>query len=108
MPVTVDLKRNGVRFMAGTVTLDATNPTPVDLSEYMSTVLCGVASISGSSAPADDPNLVTQQCAAGVLNIYAWKHVDTGTDPSLVASTDGTRVVDWFALGIDVPRKGPN
>ena len=106
--VTVDLRKDGNRFMAGTVTLDASNPTPVDLSAYMSRLNCGVAQVSGTGAPGDDPNLVTTNvtAASALLDIYAWKHIDTVSDPTLVASTDNARVVDWFALGVALPRKG--
>ena len=104
--ILVDYRNKGFRFMGGTVTLDGANPTPVDLSAYMSSMLAGVTNMSGSVAPGDDPSLITQQvAAASVLNVYAWKNT-SGTDPTLVASTDNARLVDWVAIGIEIPRKG--
>ena len=104
--ITANMRVDGLVFMGGTVVLDGGNPTDIDLSAYMSSLLAGVTSMSGSVAPGDDPSLITQQCAAAsVLNIYAWKNT-TGTDPTLVASTDSARVIDWFAVGVALPRKG--
>ena len=104
--ITADLRQGGLRFMGGTVTLDGANPTPVDLSAYMSSLLVGVTQMSGSVAPGDDPNLITQQvAAASVLNVYAWKNT-SGTDPTQIASTDNARLVDWFAIGLSLIRKG--
>lgn len=96
----------GYRLMAGTVVLDGSNPTPVDLSAYMSSVTFGICQMDGSVAPGDDPSYITSNAAAAsVLNVYAWKNT-SGTDPTLVASTDNARLVDWFAIGPTIPRKG--
>ena len=104
--ITSDFRVGGLRFMGGTVTLDGSNPTPVDLSTYCSSLLVGITNMSGSSAPGDDPSLITQEvAAASVLNVYAWKNT-SGTDPTLLASTDNARVVDWFAIGVARTRKG--
>ena len=104
--ITLDYRNQGIRFMGGTVTLDGANPTPIDLSSYVSSVLAAVTNMSGSVAPGDDPSLITQQvAAASVINVYAWKNT-SGTDPTLVASTDNARLIDWLAVGIALPRKG--
>ncbi len=103
--ITADMRIDGLRIMGGTVVLDGGNPTDIDLAAYMSSILAGVTNMSGSVAPGDDPSLITQTSSTTVLNIYAWKNT-TGTDPTLVASTDNARVVDWLAIGIDRVRKG--
>jgi hypothetical protein len=88
----------GYRFVGGQVTLDGSNPTPVDLSRYMSQCLGGVVSISGTATPGDDPNSVTCNPSGTTLNVYAWKNT-SGTDPTMVASTDNARVIDFIAYG---------
>ena len=104
--ITMNVRTEGYRLMAGTVVLDGSNPTPVDLSLYMASVAFGIANMDGSVAPGDDPDYVTSNAAAAaILNVYAWKNTG-GTDPSLVASTDNARLIDWFAAGPELPRKG--
>ena len=53
----------------------------------------------GSTTPADDPSAVTSAVSGTTLNVYAWKNTG-GTDPTLVASTDNARLVNWTAWGI--------
>ena len=89
---------NGLRLMVGTVVLDGGNPTPVTLTTYMSSVLFGMATMDGSAATGDDPNYVTSNVSATTLNIYAWKNT-SGTDPTMIASTDNARLIDWLAIG---------
>ena len=86
------------RLMVGTVVLDGGNPTPVTLTNYFEALLFGMATMDGSVAPGDDPNYVTSNVAAKVINVYAWKNT-TGTDPTQIASTDNARLIDWFAVG---------
>lgn len=88
----------GVRLVWGQVTLDGGNPTPIDLAPYMSVCLGGAVSIQGSTAPGDDPSLVTCAASGDDLNVYAWKNTG-GTDPTLVASTDNARIVNFIAWG---------
>ena len=64
---------SGLRFVWGTVTLDGSNPTPVDLSNYLSAVHVGVATIEGTAATGADPNQVTTAVSTTTLNVYAWK-----------------------------------
>lgn len=92
----------GRRLIAGQVTLDGANPTPIALASYLRQVTGGVVSIQGSATPGDDPVAVT--CLPNVttistLDVYAWKNT-TGTDPTLVASTDNARIIDFIAWGI--------
>lgn len=96
--ITADtLLGSGLRLVVGTVTLDGGNPTPVDLSGYLEAVSAGVASLEGASAPGDDPVLVTSAVSTTTLNVYAWLH--NGTDPTLSASSDNSRLVNWMAVG---------
>lgn len=88
----------GVRVVTGVVTLDGSNPTPVALASYMATCLGGVVSIQGSATPGDDPNSVTCAASGSTLNVYAWKNT-SGTDPTMVASTDNARLVNFVAWG---------
>lgn len=87
-----------LRFDAGEVTLDGSNPTPV--TTRLTTVLGGVATIKSTSALGDDPSQITVGFTGSdaTLNIYAWKNTG-GTDPTLIASTDNTFVIEWVAWG---------
>ena len=83
--------------LIGTVTLDGGNPTPIDLSAYVTALDGAVVSLEGTATPGDDPVQVTSAISGTTLNVYAWKH--DGTDPTLVASTNNARLVNFFALG---------
>lgn len=98
--ITFDTGRTirGVRMIGGTVQLDGSNPTPVALASYLRQVKGGVASLEGSTALGDDPGAVTSAVSGTTLNVYAWKNTG-GTDPTLVASTDNARLVNWLAWG---------
>lgn len=85
-------------IVSGTVTLDGSNPTPIALSAYFSAVLGAVVSMDGSVAPGDDPSLITHAISGTTVNVYAWKNT-SGTDPTLVASTDNARLVHFIAIG---------
>lgn len=89
---------SGLRMVYGTVTLDGSNPTNVDLSAYLSGAMFALAAMDGTGAPGDDPNYVTQNVSGTTLNIYAWKNTNS-TDPTYVASTDSSRVIGFFAVG---------
>lgn len=100
--ITADtLLGSGLRLVVGTVTLDGSNATPVDLSGYMEAVLTGVATIEGSGATAADPNQVTCAVSGQTLNIYAWKVTTGGAggDPTEVASGNSSRLVNFMAVG---------
>ena len=103
-----DVRVQGIRLLFGTVSLDGSNPTPIDLSPYVSSVLSGVATIQGSTATGADPNQVSCVVNGATLDIYAWKVTTGGAsgNPTEVASTDSARLIHFFAVGIDLPRKG--
>lgn len=88
----------------GTVTLDGSNPTPIDLSAYVTAIDGAVVSIAGTATPGDDPAQVTSAVSGTSVNVYAWKN--DGTDPTLVASTDNARLVNFFAIGTRKPGVG--
>ena len=86
--------------MWGNVQLDGSNPTPVNLSAYLSAIEGGTVSMDGTGTPGDDPVALTNVNTGANLNVYAWKH--DGTDPTLVASTDNARIVNWIAIGMTI------
>lgn len=88
----------GKRIVWGTVQLDGSNPTPVDLSAYMSAVERATLSHETTSAPGDDPITFTPGYSSATLNVYAWKYT-SGADPTLVASTNNTNSVAFIAIG---------
>ena len=92
---------NGLRMMTGTVVLDGGNPTPITLTNYLSSVLFGMVTMDGSAATGADPNYVTSNVSGTTLNVYAWKVTTGGAagNPTMIASTDNARLVDWFAIG---------
>ena len=97
----VRFDRHGLRLICGTLTLDGVNPSPIELSGYLSAVDMAVVSMDGSVAPGDDPTSVTSSVSGTAVNVYAWKHTTGGAagNPTVVASTNNTRLVSWFALG---------
>jgi len=88
----------GFRFVAGEVTLDGGNPTPVDLGDYMRECLGGVVTLKATATPGDDPVSFSVGVSGDTLNVYAYKH--DGTDPTLVASTNNAAVVSFIAWGL--------
>ena len=98
---------NGLRLLTGTVVLDGGNPTPVTLTNYFASLSFGLATMDGSVAPGADPNYVTYNVSGTTLNVYAWKVTTGGAagNPTLIASTDNARIVDWFAIGPSARQK---
>ena len=90
-----------LHFVWGTVTLDGSNATPIQLSGYMSAVQMGVANIQGSVATGADPNQISVVVNGTSLDMYAWKVTTGGAagNPTEVASTDNARLVNWMAIG---------
>ena len=97
----VEFDRHGLRLIVGTVVLDGGNPTPIALGGYLSAIDGAVVSIEGSVATGADPNQVTSAISGTTLNVYAWKVTTGGAagNPTEIASTDNTRLVNFFALG---------
>ena len=95
------VSRDGLRLIVGTVTLDGSNPTPIELSGYLRSVDMAVVSMDGSVAPGADPTLVTSAVSGTTVNVYAWKVTTGGAagNPTLIASTDNARLVSFFAIG---------
>lgn len=81
----------------GSVTLDGANPTPINLDGYCDAVLVGGVSLQQTSAPGDDPSWLSCNPSGATLNVYAWKNTG-GTDPTLVASTNNTAEIAFWAL----------
>lgn len=90
-----------LRLLCGTVTLDGSNPTPVDLANYVSAIHGCSASIGGTAATGADPNQITAVINGTTLDVYAWKVTTGGAagNPTEIASTENTRVINWMALG---------
>lgn len=88
----------GKRVIYGEVQLDGSNPTPVNLAAYLTTVKGAVASLRTGAIPTDALMGVTVGISAATLNIYAWQNT-TGTDPTPAASTDNSAVVSFIAWG---------
>lgn len=89
----------GKRMIGGTVQLDGSNPTDIDLSAYLSVVRGAVASIrlATPGIAVDGLNIVTVSYSGQTVNLYA--SGNNGTDPTPTASTDNTNFCDFFAWG---------
>lgn len=94
---TASVPLDGGDRRGGTVTLSGSNPTTVDTG--LSSIDHAVAIVDGASAPGLDPQMITLAFDGGTLSIYAWK-ATSATDPTLIASTDSSRQVHWFAVGL--------
>src|SRR3990167_7397423 len=93
--------KGDLRMIMGTVVLDGENPTPVLLTNYLSAIFAAQATMSGSAATDADPNQITALINGTSLDIYAWKVTTGGAagNPTEIASTDNTRVINWLAIG---------
>lgn len=91
--------RGNRRLIAGVVTLDGGNPTPVALGAYLREVKGAIVSYRGTAAQALDPTTVTSAVSGTTLNVYAWKVTGAG-DTTLIASTDNDDTVSFIAWGI--------
>ena len=88
----------GKHAVVGTVQLDGSNPTPVDLSSYLTGIDGAMVSLVTATAPALDPSWITHAVSGTTLNVYAWKVTASG-DATLVASTNNTLSVSFIAFG---------
>lgn len=102
--VTVDKDVKGfhaltnLAMVVGTVTLDGSNPTPIDLSSYMKAVTWAMVTYETSSAQAVDPTTVTHTISSQTISVYAWK-VTSSSNPTLVASGNSDNEVSFIAFG---------
>jgi len=94
--ITVENGASVPRTVAGEVTLDGSNPTPV--ATGLTTIDSAVVCLEGSTAPGADPTQVSCAISGGTLNIYAWKPSAAGAT-DLIASTNSTRKVKYIAVG---------
>lgn len=96
----------GKRLVYGTVTLDGSNPTGVDLSGLLSGIDSAVVCWETDTAQGADPTTVTYAISTTTLNVYAWKYTTGGAggNPDLVASTNSAAVVAYMAIGAKVAR----
>ncbi len=87
----------------GTVTLDGTNPTPVDCLAVhgIGTVKGAIVCMNDATAPGADTNNVTVAWTGSTLNAYAWKVTTGGAagNPTEIASTNSTKVVSYLVWG---------
>ena len=102
--VTVDKDVKGFHALSdlvmvvGTVTLDGSNPTPIDLSAYVKAVTWAMVNFEASAAQGLDPTAVTQTISGQTVNVYAWKPNAQG-DTTLVASGNNTDEISFIAFG---------
>lgn len=85
-------------FVSGKVQLDGGNPTPIDLSAYVTALDGAVVSLEGSAAPGVDPTQISSAISGTTVNVYAWKITAAG-DGTLIASTNNARLVNFMAIG---------
>lgn len=91
--------RRQQRLVAGVVTLDGGNPTPVALASYFREVKGCVVSWRASAAQGLDPTTVTAVVSGTTVNVYAWKVTGAG-DTTLIASTNNDNLASFVAWGI--------
>lgn len=86
------------KIAAGTITLDGTNPSSATTG-LAAIIACAVVD-KRSVAPGDEVLMFTTitTATAGQLDVYAWMNT-SGTDPTLVASTDSNDLVDYICIG---------
>lgn len=86
------------KMAAGQITLDGSNPSSATTG--LVTIVACQTTDNRATAPGDDPSWLTigTQATAGQLDVYAWKNT-AGTDPTLVASTNASDVIDYICIG---------
>lgn len=85
-------------FQVKEVTLDGSNPTPCTM-DLLKKVKFALVSVKGSAAAALEAEPVFDYSGSdNIVNVYAQAHT-SNADPTLVASTDNTRVCVVFAVG---------
>ena len=94
--------RSGVLLTATTTgirTLDGANPTSITLTFDTGVLYCLVSQV-GHLAPGDDPVYLTYVATVGglTLDVHAWKY-ESGTDPTLIGSTNSTAQFTYSCSG---------
>ena len=75
------------KFIIGTMALDGSNPTVITTGLRVVDAVSLTLNSAAGATPGDGASVLTYDIVAGVVNVYAWQNT-TGTDPTLVASTD--------------------
>lgn len=86
----------GVRLAAGSVVLDGANPTTA--ATGLTTVSSCTLTPITATALGDNLTALSYTATTPTMNIYAWTNT-SGTDPTLVASTNSTIAVAWMCQG---------
>jgi hypothetical protein len=86
----------GKKVNGGTVTLDGSNPS--SFAHGMTTVVACQLTDVRSTAPGDEVGMLTYVVNGANIDVYAWMNT-SGTDPTLVASTDSNDVIAWICFG---------
>lgn len=86
------------KLAAGSITLDGTNPSSATTG--LAAIIACTVTDKRATTPGDEVLMFTTGTAAtaGQLDVYAWANT-TGSDPTLVASTDANDVVDYICIG---------
>lgn len=80
MPVVIapEVRSNNLKVVAGEMALDGSNPTPLDLSGYLKSIVAVVVGNKGADAPAGDEQ-VTYNVSGTTINFYAWTNAGAGS-----------------------------
>ena len=73
------------KIVCGIMALDGSNPTAIVTGLRVIDAVSVI--LEGSATPGDGASVLTFAVSGGTVNVYAWQNT-TGTDPTLVASTD--------------------
>jgi hypothetical protein len=95
---TVLAGRTDLAFQVKELTLDGSNPSSVTMDQ-LRTVKFAVATFKGTAAPGLEAECTVNYSGSNnVVDVYAWAHTSSA-NPTLVASTNNTRVVSVLAFG---------
>lgn len=80
------------------VTLDGSNPTPVTMDQ-LKVVKFAMVTPKGTSAPGLEAEATCNWSGGdNIVNVYGWAHT-SNANPTLIASTNNSRVFVVFAVG---------
>jgi hypothetical protein len=86
----------GLTITTGTITLDGSNPSTA--AHGLTQIYSCAFTDRRSAAPGDEVMFFTYTTSPTLINLYAWTNT-SGTDPTLVASSDNNDVVDYLCIG---------